>query len=112
YFELRQWLYSANSAPIGKPAGSNFERYSNPATDALINEYATTTDPTMQHSIVDQLQKVMLQDVPVIPVTESVDWFQYDTGSFSGWPTPSNPFAQPAAYNYPDWGQVMMHLTT
>ncbi|MDR2987258.1 MAG: ABC transporter substrate-binding protein, partial [Nocardiopsaceae bacterium] len=111
YYELRQWLYSPNSAPIGTAAGSNFERYSNPATDKLITEYAKTADTATQHSIVNQLQKVMLSQVPVIPVTESVDWFQYDTGSFSGWPTPSNPFAQPAPYNYPDWGQVMMHLT-
>jgi peptide/nickel transport system substrate-binding protein len=110
YFELRQWLYSANSAPIGTAAGSNFERYSNPGTDKLINEYAATASPSVQHTIVDQLQKVMLADVPVIPVTESVDWFQYDTGSFSGWPTQSDPYAQPAAYNYPDWGQVMLHL--
>ena len=58
----------------------------------------------------NQLEKVMLNEVPVIPVTESVDWFQYDTGSFSGWPTQGNPFAQPAAYNYPDWGQTMLHL--
>jgi peptide/nickel transport system substrate-binding protein len=110
YFELRQWLYSGNSAKIGVAAGSNFERYSNAATDALINQFPTTTSPAMQHSIVDQLQKVMLQDVPVIPVTQQVDWFQYDTGSFSGWPTPGNPYAQPAAYNYPDWGQLMLHL--
>jgi peptide/nickel transport system substrate-binding protein len=111
YYELRQWLYSANSAPIGTAAGSNFERYSNPAVDNLINQYATTTSAATQHSIVDQLQKVMLTDLPVIPVTEQVDWFQYDTGSFSGWPTPGNPYAQPAAYNYPDWGQLMLHLT-
>ena len=52
----------------------------------------------------------MLTDLPVIPVTEQVDWFQYDTGSFSGWPSPSNPYAQPAAYNYPDWGIQMLHL--
>jgi peptide/nickel transport system substrate-binding protein len=110
YYELRQWLYSANSAPIGTAAGSNFERYSNPATDKLLNEYATTADPAQQHSIVNQLQKVMLSEVPVIPMTESVDWFQYDTGSFSGWPTQANPYAQPAAYNYPDWGQTMLHL--
>jgi peptide/nickel transport system substrate-binding protein len=111
YFELRQWLFSANSAPIGTAAGSNFERYSNPATDALINAYGQTTDATMQHSIVNQLEAVMLKDVPVIPITEAVDWFQYDTGTFSGWPTPSNQYAQPAAYNYPDWGQVMLHLS-
>jgi peptide/nickel transport system substrate-binding protein len=110
YFELRQWLYSANSAKIGTAAGSNFERYSNPATDALINEYGATTSAATQHSIVDQLEKVMLQDVPVIPVTESVDWYQYDTGSFTGWVTQSDPYAQPAAYNYPDWGQMLLHL--
>ena len=111
YFELRQWLYSANSAPIGTAAGSNFERYSSQATDALINQYPATTDPVQQQQIVNKLELVMLQDVPVIPITEAVDWFQYDTGKFSGWPTPSNPYAQPAAYNYPDWAQVMMHLT-
>jgi peptide/nickel transport system substrate-binding protein len=111
YFELRQWLYSPNSAPIGTPAGSNFERYKNPATDALINQFAQTTDPATQKQIISKLQLVMLKEVPVIPVTESVDWFQYDTGAFTGWPTPSNPYAQPAAYNYPDWAQVMMHLT-
>ena len=110
YYELRQWLYSVNSAPIGTAAGSNFERYSNSQTDALINQYATTADPAQQHSIVSQLQKVMLSEVPVIPITEAVDWFQYDTGSFSGWPTQGNPYAQPAAYNYPDWGQTMLHL--
>ncbi len=110
YYELRQWLYSGNSAPIGQPAGSNFERYSNPATDALLNSYAGTTDPATQHAIVSKLQKVMLEQVPVIPVTEAVDWYQYDTGSFSGWVTQSNPYAQPSVYNYPDWGQMMMNL--
>jgi peptide/nickel transport system substrate-binding protein len=110
YYELRQWLFSGNSAPIGQPAGSNFERYSSPATDKLINSYPTTTDPAQQHAIVSQLQKVMLQQVPVIPITEQVDWYQYDTGSFTGWVTRENPYAQPAAYNYPDWGQMMMRL--
>src|SRR6516164_6080381 len=110
YYELRQWLYGPNSAPIGTAAGSNFQRYSNPAVDQLINQYATTTSTSEEHSIVSQLQKIMLQDVPVIPVTEQVNWFQYDTGSFSGWPTQGNPYAQPAIYTYPDWGQVLVHL--
>ncbi len=111
YYELRQWLYSGNSAPIGQPAGSNFERYSNSKTDALINEFPKTTSTAEEHSIVNQLQQVMLQQVPVIPITEQVDWFQYDTGSFNGWVTKGNPYAQPAAYNYPDWGQQMLHLS-
>jgi peptide/nickel transport system substrate-binding protein len=110
YFELRQWLFSGNSAPVGQPAGSNWERYSNAGTDALINSYGNTTSTATQHSIVSKLQQVMLKEVPVIPVTEQVDWYQYDTGSFTGWVTQDNPYAQPAAYNYPDWGQMMMNL--
>jgi peptide/nickel transport system substrate-binding protein len=110
YYEYRQWLYSANSAPIGKQASSNWERYSNPATDALINQYATTTSQAQQQQIVDQLQQVLLKDVPFIPVTEEVAWYQYNTGKFTGWVTQSNPYAVPAAYFYPDMGQVLLHL--
>ena len=110
YYELRQWLYSANSAPIGQPAGSNWSRYSNPATDTLINDYAATANPATQHQVVNQLQQVMLKEVPFIPVTEEVNWYQYNTSSFTGWVTKQNPYAQPAAYVYPDWGQMLLHV--
>jgi peptide/nickel transport system substrate-binding protein len=112
YYELRQWLYGPNSAAIGQPAGSNFERYSNPATDKLIESYGNTTDPAEQHSIVSKLSKVMLSEVPVIPVTESVDWFQYSTANFTGWVTEQNPYAQPAPYSYPDWGIQLQKLAS
>jgi peptide/nickel transport system substrate-binding protein len=110
YYELRNWLDSAYSAPIGSIAASNYERYSNATTDSLINQYAATTSSATQHTIVDQLQKVMLSDVPIIPVVEAVDWFQYDTQNLTGWPTPGNPYAQPSAYAYPDMEQVLLHL--
>ena len=58
----------------------------------------------------DQLQQVVLSDVPFIPITEEVGWFQYNTASFTGWPSPSDPYALPAAYAYPDMGQVLLHL--
>jgi peptide/nickel transport system substrate-binding protein len=53
----------------------------------------------------------MLKDVPVIPITEQVDWYQYNTAAFNGWVTQNDPYAQPAAYNYPDWGQMLLHLS-
>jgi peptide/nickel transport system substrate-binding protein len=109
YYELREMLDSANSAPLGQSATGNYERYNNPAADALFNQYATADDAT-QVSIVKQLEAMMVADVPVIPVTESVDWFQYNTSDIGGWPTQQNPYAQPAAYAFPDAGQVLLHL--
>ena len=110
YYELRQVLYSKNSAPIGKPAATNWERYENPATDRLIEQYASTADPATQHGIVRKLEQVMVNEVPVIPVTEGVDWYQYNTRDLEGWVTPDNPYAQPAAYVNPDWGVVLLNL--
>ena len=110
YYELRQLLYSKNSAPIGKPASSNWERYENPRVDALIDRYGATTDKAEQHAIVKQLEAVMVNEVPVIPVTEGVDWYQYNTKDLTGWVTQGNPYAQPAAYVNPDWGVVLLHL--
>ncbi len=110
YYEFRQWLDSANSAPIGQAASYNYERYDNPATDALLSEYADTTSSTLQHTIMDQLEQVMLTDVPVIPIVESVDWYEYNTGAFTGWPTPSNPYAQPGPAQNPDFGWTLLHL--
>ncbi|HTW19208.1 MAG TPA: ABC transporter substrate-binding protein [Mycobacteriales bacterium] len=110
YYELRQWLYGPNSAPIGQPAGSNYERYHNPTVDRLINQYAETTSLATQHSIVDRLEQFMLDDVPVIPVTEQVDFYEYDTTSFTGWDDPSDPIALPAPFQVPDVEVVLLHL--
>jgi peptide/nickel transport system substrate-binding protein len=110
YYELRNWLDSAGTAPIGKVAATNYERYSNPATDALFTQYAASTSAAQQHAIIDQVEQVMLTELPIIPVVQAVDWFQYDTASLTGWPTPSNPYAQPSAYAYPDMEQVLLHL--
>jgi peptide/nickel transport system substrate-binding protein len=109
YYEMRQLLYSKNSAPLGKNANSNYERYNNPAVDALLDQYATA-DATTQVSILKQVSAAWLKDIPMIPTTESVDWFQYNTADILGWPTPSDPYAEPSAYRAPDNEQVLLHL--
>jgi peptide/nickel transport system substrate-binding protein len=110
YYELNNWLNSANTAPVGKVAASNYERYNSSSTDALLDQYAAATSTATQQSLLDQIQQVMLDDVPVIPVVEAVDWYQYDTGAFTGWPTAGDPYAQPPVWAYPDNEQVLLHL--
>jgi peptide/nickel transport system substrate-binding protein len=110
FYEMRQWLYSKNSAPEGTAAASNWERYDNPAVDKLLNSYGVTTSAATQTSIVNQLQNVMVTQFPVIPILEEVDWFQYNSKDFTGFPTKTNPYAQPGLYNEPDWGYVLDNL--
>lgn len=110
YYEFNQWLNSANTAPIGKPATTNWERYSSSSTDTLLAEYAATTDSATQHSIMDKLQAVLENDVPLIPVLGQVDWDEYSTAQFTGWPSASDPYAQPYMYVVPDFEVVLLHL--
>lgn len=109
YYEFRQNLLSANTAPLGQNASSNYSRYSDPKTDALIEEYAGADEPR-QKEIINQLQQVMLSQVPTIPVLENVAWFQYSTKNFTGWPTADDPYALPAPYSIPDVEQVLLRL--
>ena len=39
----------------------------------------------------------MLEDVPVIPVTEGVAWYEWTTRGFAGWPSPADQYAAPGA---------------
>jgi peptide/nickel transport system substrate-binding protein len=111
FYELRQILFSKNTAPIGTAAASNWERYNSASTDALLNQYGTTTSLATQHSIVAKLESVMVSQAPVIPVLEEVDWFQFNPTTISNFPSSTNPYAQPGLYNQPDWGYVLDKLT-
>ena len=103
YYELRGLLFSGN---IGS---TNYSHYKSAATDALFNEYSGAGQ-SQQVNIIHQIQKVMVDQLPLIPVTEGVDWYQYDTSHFGGWPTQADPYAQPSPYQSPDMGVVMTHL--
>ena len=110
YYELRNTLHSATTAAIGQTAAGDYGRYKNPALDALFDQYGGTTDQAKQHDLIKQVEKIMLEDVPVIPVTEGVAWYQYSTKDFAGWPTKDDPFAAPAPWNLPDWEVTLLHV--
>jgi peptide/nickel transport system substrate-binding protein len=56
-----------------------------------------------------KLEKVLLADVPYIPVLTAVSWDQYNSAQFTGWPTAANPYAQ-GQTAYPDWGWDLLNI--
>jgi peptide/nickel transport system substrate-binding protein len=55
----------------------------------------------------------MATDLPVITVLDAVQFFEYSTANWTGWPTPSNLYAIGSSYQLAagDNEQVILHLT-
>ncbi len=110
YYLYDALLRSTNSAPIGQPASSNYERWNDPNTDALLNQYASSSDPTVQKQAIIGIEKVMVEQMPSIPLMDEPYWYQYNTSKFVGWPDQQHPFAAPGTAIYPDIEYVVLNL--
>ncbi len=110
YFLYNSMLNSNNTKPLGQTAISNWERWNDPATDALLNQYATSTDQAVQQQAIAGIQKIMVEQVPSIPLVYGATWNEYSTARFTGWPTADNPYAMPAPFDYPDAEIVLLNL--
>jgi peptide/nickel transport system substrate-binding protein len=111
FYLYNSLLNSTNSAAVGSQASSNFERWTDPATDKLLVQYATTTNPTIQQQALNGLQQVMVEQLPSIPLVYGATWYEYSSRNFTGWPVAGNPYASPAAFDFPDAAVVALNLT-
>lgn len=109
YFYYQSVLDSSNSAPIGKLASSNYERYNNPTVDSLLKTYASATNTAEQKHIIKKIEDIMLAQVPVIPMFYGAYWNEYDNRYYVGWPTAANPYVTPS-YSIPDMEMEMTHI--
>ena len=87
-------FHSAMTAPVGEDAITNYIRYENPDYDALVDQLRVTSDAEEQLSLVQQLQEIFFNDVPVVDIWYGAHWFQYRTEHAVGWPNEEHPYAQ------------------
>ena len=110
YFLYDSLLRSSNTAPIGQQANTNFERWSDSNTDQLLGQFASTTDPTVQQQAIAGIQKIMVDNLPSIPLTNEPYWSEYSTVHFTGWPDPNHQYALPSPFMAPDDEIVLLNL--
>jgi peptide/nickel transport system substrate-binding protein len=110
YYIYDGLLRSTNSAPIGQAANSNFERWTDPATDKLLDTYATAVDPNVQKQAIAGIEKIMVEQLPSIPLTEEPFWNEYNTQHFVGWPDAQHQYAEPGPFAFPDMEVTLLHL--
>ncbi|MBO0781845.1 MAG: ABC transporter substrate-binding protein, partial [Ktedonobacteraceae bacterium] len=112
YFALNGLLATANSAPLGDIAATNWGRWQDDNTDKLLKQYAQadTSNTQLQLQALAGLQKIMVEQVPAVPLLYAANWYEYTTTRFTGWPTQDNPYALPAPYSYPDSEVVALNI--
>ncbi|MZE55782.1 ABC transporter substrate-binding protein [Streptomyces sp. SID5770] len=94
----------------GKPAaGGNQGRFTSAAAGQAITAYASATNDEARAEALGTLQKIMVEEVPMIPTHANALGAEYSTKQWTGWPDETNPYAppQPTQANSLD---VVLHL--
>lgn len=110
YYMYNYWLNGALTAPIGKTATGDFARWNDPKTNQLLTEYASTDNPSLQKSIMYQLETIVVNDLPVIPLQYQAFWGEYSSKNVTGWPDPTDPYALASVYDTPANEMVVLNL--
>lgn len=93
YRNFYDHLASAATAPVGEKAVSNHVRWEDETTDDLLNQFLSAETEEQQMEIAHQLQTVMYEQFPTIPLWYGAIWFQYRTENAVGWPNEEDPYA-------------------
>ena len=108
YQLYNDWLNSALATKSNR--AGNFEGLKDATVDSELTKLATAGTVAAQVKDLAPIETYVAANLPVIPTVYGVAWGEYNTGTFSGWPTPSNEYesAQPSA---PTNEVVILHLT-
>ncbi|MBY3183071.1 ABC transporter substrate-binding protein [Rhizobium laguerreae] len=72
------------------------QRWFNPEVEKLVTEFTHTADLAKQKDAMNKAQRIVAENMPMIPVFNNPNWYQYNTKRFSGWSTKENPFVNPS----------------
>ena len=85
--------------PIGETSQNNRIRYRNDEVDDLITRYRASIEESEQQRILDQLQQIFYDDIPVIALYYALDCGACTTTAAStGWPNAEDPYAPLQTY--------------
>ncbi|HKB94064.1 MAG TPA: ABC transporter substrate-binding protein [Gaiellaceae bacterium] len=85
----------------GTPTG-NWEHYADAKATTLLNQWKASLVPAKQQQIATQLEKIWLQDLPIIPLFIGPRWSTYSTKYFHNFVTPKNFWGDPIFTTFPD----------
>ena len=90
--------------PSGQDASStgNWSHTFDPKAQPLLDKWKVTLDPEKQQPIATELEKLFLQDMPIVPLFIGPRWSTYSTKYFHCFNSPSNFYGDPIFSTFPD----------
>ncbi|MFJ3997218.1 ABC transporter substrate-binding protein [Streptomyces parvus] len=86
----------AIAQPIGKSSqAGNFGRFKNAEATAALKEYANATNDAARTKALNTLQKIFVEQAPMIPTAAAPIGAEFSTKNWIGWPSEANPYAPP-----------------
>ena len=89
------------SGQDGTPTG-NWEHFFHPGATALLANWKTTLDSKKQQAISNQLAKIWLDQLPIVPLFIGPRWSTYSTKYFHCFDSQKNFFGDPIFTTFPD----------
>lgn len=104
---FRGYYQSMSTAFAGRIT-SAATRYSNPKLDEAFNAYRKATTDEDRRKQFDEVQVIVADDFPMVPVFNGPTWYQFSTKRFTGWVTDKEPVMNPE--NHDNNRMRLMHL--
>ncbi|MCE2572003.1 ABC transporter substrate-binding protein [Motilimonas eburnea] len=83
-------------------------RFTDPELDKLLDQFYSTTNKAKQQQTMGQIQMIVAENMPFIPVFNNPSWYQYNTQRFEGFFNADNPIAKPQPH--PGNPERLLHL--
>ncbi|MFY9783048.1 MAG: ABC transporter substrate-binding protein [Acidimicrobiales bacterium] len=111
YYQYYYMFNPSESAPIGKVATSDWERFTSPAITKALATYSGTSSVSVQKASMATIEKTVLTDIPLVPLTGRGNWLDYQTSAFTGFPSKSNPYNDGSASDQEGAMLVYLNVT-
>lgn len=106
YIQYQNWFDSKDANSV-----AHFQGWSNATADAALRTYESTdpNDTAALYPVVQQLQKIMSEEVPDAPLLYGADWNVFSSAKYTGWANQSHPYMNPSPSD-PQMPYILMQL--
>jgi peptide/nickel transport system substrate-binding protein len=110
YVFYRWLLHPDTKRPLGESTAGNWHRFGDDEAGHLLQAFEAEADDAKRHALIADVERRFAQTLPAVPLFYAPSWAAYSTARFSGFPSKTNPYADPSP-NKDDRGETLLVLT-